>query len=81
MKKTENNQTAGAKDFHIAEYLVYCDMWTIHINPENPNDYRIYTGDPVMKLTNSFSDFLNVFLEGGVFAGLYAWKEKNEKGK
>jgi hypothetical protein len=80
-EKDRNNQTAWAKDFHIAEYLVYCDMWTLHIHPDNPNDYLIYTGDPVTKLTNSFSDFLNVFLEGGVFAGLYAWKEYIEKGR
>jgi SMI1 / KNR4 family (SUKH-1) len=27
--------------FHFAEYMIYCDMWEIEINPSNPNEYWI----------------------------------------
>lgn len=63
-------------DFHFAEYLIYSDMWTININPVDRNDYHIYNKvENVITLTNSLSEFLNTFLIGGVFDGLYAWRE------
>lgn len=64
------------KDFHFAEYMLYCDMWTLNINPQNKNDYKIYNmAETDINLTNSFGDFLEVFLNKGVFEGLYEWKE------
>lgn len=65
-------------DFHIAEYLIYCDMWTVSINPLNAESYIIYNKvNESVILTNSFTDFLEVFLSKGVFGdrGLYHWRE------
>lgn len=67
-------------DFHIAEYLIYCDMWTLSINPSDSSTYRIYNhGHDVVALTTSFSKFLDTFLKGGVFGGLYDWRERIKK--
>lgn len=67
-------------DFHFAEYMIYSDMWTIKINSADRNDYTIYNyADNVITLTNSFSEFLETFLNGGVFAGLYTWRENVER--
>jgi len=68
----------GENDFHFAEYMIYCDMWSISINDKN-NSYSIYnkTGK-VAVLTNSLAEFLNIFLDGGVFDGLYKWQEEIE---
>lgn len=67
-------------DFHIAEYMIYSDMWTISINPNNPNDYIIYNkAEDYIVLTNSFAEFLSKFLKGGVFEGLYDWRAEIAK--
>jgi hypothetical protein len=67
-------------DFHFAEYLIYSDMWTININPVDRNDYHIYNKvENVITLTNSFTEFLETFLTGGVFNGLYTWRKKIER--
>ena len=59
--------------------MIYCDMWTITINPDD-NSYSIYNKtDTTIILTNSFADFLDKFLTGGVFEGLYKWREEIEK--
>jgi len=63
-------------DFHFAEYLIYSDMWTININPVDRNDYHIYNKvENLITLTNSFAEFLNAFLTGGVFDGLHTWRK------
>jgi len=68
-KKYKPNQ------FYIAEYMVYCDMWEIDIDPII-NNYSIQSGETI--LTNSFAEFLVRFLTGGVFEsnGLYDWKDQ-----
>jgi hypothetical protein len=67
-------------DFHFAEYLIYSDMWTISVNPVDRNDYHIYNkAENVIILTNSFVEFLNTFLIGGVFNGLYTWRKNIER--
>jgi len=64
--------------FYIAEYMTYCDMWEIVIDPVNSrySRYKIQDSSSKTVLTNSFSDFLGHFLQGGVFEdnGLYDWK-------
>jgi hypothetical protein len=63
--------------FYVAEYMVYCDMWEIVIDPII-NGYSIQEASLKTILTNSFAEFLEHFLTGGVFEnnGLYDWKDQ-----
>jgi hypothetical protein len=66
-------------DFHFAEYMIFCDMWTLSIEYHG-NSYAIYNKtDNVIVLTNSFAEFLQRFLIGGVFDGLYHWRKELEQ--
>jgi len=66
----------GEKDFHFAEYMIYSDLWSLSIN-DKYNSYSIYNNTgKVVVLTNSLSEFLNIFLDGGVFDGLYKRADK-----
>ena len=69
-----------ANQFYIAEYLIYCDMWTIEIESGQLSVYKIIggTGAVPTVLTHSFAAFLTRFLAGGVFddGGLYKWEEE-----
>jgi len=65
--------------FYFAEYMIYCDVWEIEINPSNPNEYWISNpGKAVRLLTQSLAEFLGRFLAKGVFGdgGLYTWHEE-----
>jgi hypothetical protein len=65
--------------FAFAEYLIYCDMWDIEINPSNPNEYWISNqGKAFRLLTKSMAEFLDRFLAKGVFGegGLYTWHDE-----
>jgi len=69
------------KIFYIAEYLTYCDMWRLEVNPKDHNDYTIsciYRDGIETILTKSFAEFLTRFLKGGVFekSGLYDWHDE-----
>ena len=70
-----------SNQFYLAEYLIYCDMWTIEIDSNYPNTYKILGGTdgsvPTV-LTCSFAEFLTRFLKGGVFddGGLYKLREE-----
>jgi hypothetical protein len=67
---------ANPADFHIAEYMTYCDMWTLSIDPQDSNRYTIYNqAKDIVTLTNSFAVFLEVFINKGVFDGLYDWRD------
>ena len=80
LQNKHDNYTIGQNDFHIAEYMIYCDMWTITISPNDNNEYSIYNkANSTVILTNSFANFLDKFLTGGVFDGLYKWREEIEK--
>jgi hypothetical protein len=77
LENKRDSYTVGQKDFHIAEYMIYCDMWTIAIDDQDSNNYSIYrTPGGQITLTNSFPNFLDKFLLGGVFNGLYKWEEE-----
>jgi hypothetical protein len=66
--------------FHFTEYMIYCDMWTIDINSNNKNEYRIYNKtDNIVFLTNSISEYLSVFINKGIYDGLYEWREEIKK--
>jgi len=65
--------------FHFAEYMIYCDMWEIEINPSNPNEYWIANrGNAFRLLTKSLTEFLDRFLAKGVFGngGLSTWHDE-----
>jgi hypothetical protein len=65
--------------FHFAEYMIYCDMWQIEINPSNANEYWISNqGKTFRLLTQSLAEFLGRFLAKGVFedGGLYTWHDE-----
>lgn len=65
--------------FDFAEYMIYCDMWTISINDKG-DKYSIYNiAETAITLTDSFSEFLDVFLNGGVFDGLDSWRQRVER--
>ena len=53
--------------FDFAEYLIFCDLWSVTISKDNCNDYLISGDFP----SHSFADFLERFLDGGVHQGLY----------
>ena len=62
----------------IAEYMIYCGMWELEINPDDPEDYSIFSDHEKVVLTNSLAEFIARFLKGGVFeiGGLYAWADE-----
>lgn len=61
--------------FHFAEYMIYCDMWTVEIKPNDIENYKIYNkADNVVYLTNSLAEFLCVFINKGIYDGLYEWR-------
>lgn len=75
----ERMQDFAPNSFSFAEYMIYCDMWDIEINPSNPNDYRIYNdGMAYRLLTKSLAEFIDRFLAKGVFedGGLYTWHDE-----
>jgi hypothetical protein len=66
--------------FHFTEYMIYSDMWTVEINPDDIENYKIYNKtDNVVYLTNSLAEFLCVFINKGIYDGLYQWREDRQK--
>jgi len=67
-----------AKRFYFAEYLQYCDMWSVEMPDDKQVGYSIFCptrNDENIVLTSSLVEFLNCFLAKGVFGenGLYDW--------
>lgn len=72
------SELVHSNSLYIAEYLIYCDLWELIINPAENNYYEITCADKdqnELVLTTSFSEFIQHFLTGGVFEkdGLYDW--------
>lgn len=69
-----------ANTFYIAEYMVYCDMWEVVLDPVSNATYKIQGNPNRTVLTDSFAEFLQRFLRGGVFEieGLYEWGNQIE---
>lgn len=68
------------KRFYFAEYLWYCDMWSVEMLESKPLSYSIFcsTGNKENTvLTHSLAEFLNCFLANGVFGekGLCDWED------
>jgi len=61
--------------FHFTEYMIYSDMWTADIDVTSKNSYRIYNkSDDIVFLTNSIAEFLVIFINKGIYDGLYQWR-------
>jgi len=73
----EDDYCISDTSFHFTEYMIYSDMWTVEISPNNIEDYKIYNkADNVVYLTNSLAEFICVFINKGIYDGLYEWREK-----
>lgn len=63
--------------FHFAEYMIYSDMWTLR--SKGSGSYEIFNeGEEEIIMTQHLTEFLERFLNGGVFekGGLYDWQEE-----
>ena len=70
----EKNKSLLPHQFHIAEYMDYCDMWTLDVNT-SASSYSIFNeAEDVVTLTDSFALFLERFLDKGIFEGLCDWR-------
>ena len=69
------NGDHGKHWFHFAEYMIYCDMWTLR--NRNGLCEIINKSDREIVLSTSLRTFLIRFLAGNVFeaGGLYDWHE------
>lgn len=75
-REKDDDYLISDNSFHFTEYMIYCDMWTVEIDPQNKNDYKIYNkADDVVFLTNSIAEFLATFIDKGIYDGLYQWRE------
>lgn len=70
-------ETPDSIDFDFAEYLIYCDVWTMTLSKTDHRDYLIYNGttDAMTLLTNSFTYFLDRFLNDGLYDALTDWTD------
>jgi rhodanese-related sulfurtransferase len=78
---TEQTNSNIPNTIPFAEYMVYCDIWHLEINPQDHNVYTICNvgrHNEKVVLSHSFAGFLHRFIKGGVFksAGLYDWYDK-----
>lgn len=65
--------------FHFTEYMIYSDMWTVEINPDDIENYKIYNKiNDIVYLTDSLTEFLCVFINKGIYEGLYEWRESKQ---
>jgi len=72
----DTNDRLKSNQICIAEYMIYCDYWVMTVNDTN-GSYEISEGSYHTVLTDSFVEFVDRFLSGGVFetGGLYEWKD------
>lgn len=72
--------TLHPTDFFFADYLLYCDMWSVNISEHDHNTYSLYNkGVDTIILTNSLAEFLSRFIKGDVFNGLYDWHDEIQR--
>ncbi|MEO6520136.1 MAG: SMI1/KNR4 family protein [Mucilaginibacter sp.] len=74
------------EELFIAQFLIYCDAWELEIDLNNPDSYGIFViqnDSSKIVLTNSFAEFLQRFLNGGLYGkgGLYDWAEELQRQK
>jgi hypothetical protein len=77
IENRRDNYLISDNSFHFTEYLIYCDMWSVDTNPQNIEEYKVYhKTDDVVFLTNTITEFLCVFINKGIYDGLYQWTEE-----
>lgn len=68
-----------SNQIYFAEYMIYSDTWEVVIDPINTEEYKIINSnhkkDKEIILTNNLLDFLERYLENGIFGdhGLFSW--------
>jgi cell wall assembly regulator SMI1 len=64
----------------LAEYMTYAETWHLEVNPHHPDKYNIiiFDGKSNIILTHSLAEFIQRFLDGGLFGenGLCHWAEQ-----
>jgi SMI1 / KNR4 family (SUKH-1) len=80
VENAEDGYISNKNSFYIGEYMIYSGTWSININPNDKNDYTIFEDltDERNVLTKSFVEFLEKYINGGVYEGLYVWIEENK---
>jgi hypothetical protein len=70
----EHKSEYQPRQFYVAEYLIYCDMWEVDLTDGALGTYQIHNG--YVPLTDSLAVFMERFLQGGLFSdtGLYNWR-------
>ena len=80
IENEDDSYLISDKSFHFTEYMIYSNMWSVDINVDNINSYRIYNKEEeVVFLTTSLTEFLCVFINKGLYDGLYRWGEVKKK--
>ena len=75
----KDNYCINDTSFHFTEHMIYSDMWTVEISPNDFENYKIYSKkDDIVYLTNSLAEFLCVFINKRIYEGLYEWREKKQ---
>lgn len=73
----KDNYCINDNSFHFTEYMIYSDMWTVEIDTNNNENYKIYhKTNNIVYLTNSLTEFLCVYINKGINDGLYEWRDK-----
>lgn len=72
-----HDQDYGKNWFHFADYMIYCDMWSLRRRDDGGYEI-INRGETELVLTSSLLEFLERFLQGNVFekGGLYEWHDE-----
>jgi len=80
IEKENDDYCISKTSFHFTEYMLYSDMWSVEINLNDIENYKVYNkADKIVYLTNSLAEFFCVFINKGIYDGLYQWREDKKK--
>ncbi len=65
-------------EFPFGEYAFFSNVWAVSIDKNNRNNYTIYTPykDDRLYYTNSLAEFLERYLDEGIYDGIYKWGDE-----